>query len=154
MEGVTGLLLFGGIVLVFVVIFLLRDKFKKPVDTGLKLANPILEIAKIVVDIFVKDEAKKEKVMKYLGVLGVSVNSINHKKKEIDDKLPANATVKQRHDAYEAAALELAEETANEQGIEVDVMSKSMIKMAIDLFLSFFQKGEVTNVDLKKYINH
>ncbi len=154
MEGITGLLTFGGIVAVFFVIFLLRDKFRKYVDAGLALSNPILEIAKIIVDIFVKDEEKKEEVLKYLGILGVAVNSVSHKKSEIDATLPINATAKQRHDAYEAAALELAEKTANEQGIQVDMVSKSMIKMAIDLFLSFFQKGEVTNVDLKKYISH
>jgi hypothetical protein len=154
MEGITGLITFGGIVAAFFAIFLLRDKFRKYVDTGIALANPVFEIAKIVVDIFVKDEDKKEEVLKYLGILGVAVNSVSHKKSEIDATLPADAPPKIRHDAYEAAALELAEEVANEQGIQVDVMSKSMIRMAIDLFLSFSQKGEVTNVDLKKYINH
>lgn len=154
MEGISGFLIFGGITLAFVFLFILWHQFKKPVGTVMKLASPLLATIDVIIEVLPIPEENKTKVKQYLKILAGTVNSVNHQKTEIDETLPPNATAKQRHEAYKNAALELAEEIAKEQGIEVDVMSKTMINMAIDFLLSFFEKGEVTNVDLKKYINN
>ena len=157
MEGITATIIYVILAAVIAVVLWLANRYKKPVETILEIADPAAAISKEIADLLVKDEEKKEDVIKYLDLLQCGVRSINRKKNEIDEALGRNATTKQRHDAYTKAALEITDELVSvTSGVKPDVLSKTGAKTAIDLILDKLpsEKNEVTYIDLKETKTH
>lgn len=149
MEGIGGMITYVGIAAALAVIFWLIFKFKKQSNMVFEFIAPATTLAKSIAKMLIKDEAKEEEVVKYIEILEAAVMSVEKKKEEIKAELPANATVKQRHDAYKDKALEIAADIAKANGIAPDIVSKTIAETAIDLILSKLpEEEEVTRVQI------
>jgi len=149
MEGISGMITYVGIAAGLAVIFWLIFKFRKQSDIVFEFVSPATTLAKSIAKMLIKDEAKEEEVVKYIETLEAAVISVEKKKEEIKEELPANATIKQRHDAYKEKALEIAADIAKANGIAPDIVSKTIAETAIDLILSKLpEEEEVTYVEI------
>ena len=149
MEGIGGMITYVGIAAGLAVIFWLIFKYRKQSEIAFEFISPATTLAKSIAKMLIKDEAKEEEVVKYIEILEAAVISVEKKKEEIKMELPANATIKQRHDAYKEKALEIAADIAKANGIAPDIVSKTIAETAIDLILSKLpEEEEVTYVEI------
>jgi hypothetical protein len=149
MEGIGGMITYVGIAAALAVIFWLIFKFKKQSNMVFEFIAPATSLAKIIVKMLIKDEAKEEEAVKYIEILQAAVTSVEKKKEEIKEELGPDATVKQRHEAYKKKALEIAADIARENGINPDIVSVKIAETAIDLILSKLPKEEeITHVEI------
>jgi hypothetical protein len=135
MEGITALLWFLGISGVFALIFLIRRKYPKQTELALELADPIIDAARVIAPQFIEVEEQRESVEENLKMLGYAVNSINHKKKEIDEQLGPDVSIEERHKAYKNAAIDLSRDLLIEKGATPDILSEKAVDTAIDYFI-------------------
>ena len=149
MEGIGGMITYVGLAAGLAVIFWLIFRFKKQSDIAFEFLSPATTLAKSIAKMLIKDEAKEEEVVKYIEILEAAVLSVEKKKEEIKEELPENATAKQRHDKYKEKALEIAADIAKSNGIEPDIVSRTIADTAIDLILSKLPKEEeITHVEI------
>ena len=149
MEGIGGMITYVGIAAGLAVIFWLIFKFKKQSDIVFEFISPATTLAKSIAKMLIKDEAKEDEVVKYIEILEAAVISVEKKKEEIKAELPANATIEQRHRAYKEKALEIAADIAKSNGIDPDIVSRTIADTAIDLILSKLPKEEeITHVEI------
>jgi len=149
MEGIGGMITYVGLAAGLAVIFWLIFRFKKQSDIVFEFISPATTLAKSIAKMLIKDEAKEAEVVKYIEILEAAVLSVEKKKEEIKEELPENATAKQRHDKYKEKALEIAADIAKSNGIEPDIVSRTIADTAIDLILSKLPKEEeITHVEI------
>ena len=149
MEGISGMITYVGIAAGLAVIFWLIFKFRKQGDIVFEFVSPATTLAKSIAKMLIKDEAKEEEVVKYIEILEAAVISVEKKKEEIKAELPANATIEQRHRAYKEKALEIAADIAKSNGIDPDIVSRTIADTAIDLILSKLpEEEEITHVEI------
>jgi cell division protein FtsN len=149
MEGIGGMITYVGLAAGLAVIFWLIFRFKKQSDIAFEFLSPATTLAKSIAKMLIKDESKEEEVVKYIEILEAAVLSVKKKKEEIKEELPENATAKQRHAAYKEKALEIAADIAKSNGIDPDIVSRTIADTAIDLILSKLPKEEeITHVEI------
>lgn len=149
MEGISGMITYVGIAAGLAVIFWLIFKFRKHSDIVFEFISPATTLAKSVTKLLIKNEEKEKEVVKYIEILEAAVASVEKKKEEIKEGLPENATTKRRHEAYREAALDIAANIAESNGIPPDIVSKTIAETAIDLILSKLpQEEEITHVKI------
>lgn len=149
MEGISGMLIYTAIAAGFAVVFWLLYKFKDKGDIILEIAEPATKLAKSVARMLIKDKQKEDEAVKYIEILEATVTSVNRAKEEIREELGEDATAKQRHAAYREKAMQMADAIAVENGINPDVMSKTIATTAIDMILEKLPRKDVTEVDLE-----
>lgn len=140
MEGLTVFGIAAGITIGFSILFwaIYRFNIKGEVFT---LASMGAQMAELVVKMmFPNDEEKQRKFLVPIQLLIVGINQVQVSKRTIDSTLPPDATDVQRHAAYTAEAIRLAEVLGKEQGIVIDGATKMILEMATKFILSWFRR--------------
>ena len=161
MEGISAILLYCGIGAGFAILFWLIFKFKNQIlDATFEViadaepvANPMIEW--ILDQVFHDDLEKKEKYVGYVKLVFSAVVSTNKAKKEIAEKYegtPEWEKAEFRHKIYRQYALDIANELADELGVENDGLSETIVSTIINLILGFVDGDDKKKIDAITYL--
>lgn len=159
MEGLMQLGAGLGIAIVIGFILWLVFKYKNKSELVLGAVSLSANLSKTIIDLFIKDEAKKKKYKDFIDLLLVGVMEVEKSKTAIQAKMKAEgwdeANITQLHDAYTQEAIRIAKKYADEFGITYDGFSEGMMITVVKLFLGFFRQSEpqVVEIDLTKYLS-
>ncbi len=139
MEGLTGFGIAAGMVVGFAVLFwaVYRFNIKSEVFSLAKMGAQMAEL--VVKMLFPNDVEKQKALLKPIQLLIVGINNVEVSKRTIDSTLPPDATDVQRHAAYTAEAIRIAETLGKEQGIVIDGATKMILEMAAKFILGWFR---------------
>lgn len=152
MESLTPLLIGVGSAAAIAFVFFLMFKFKSTSGMVLTAVNLTGNLAKTVIDLLIKDPAKKKKYKDYIDLLLVGVIEVEKSKVIIQEKMKAGGWDEsdrtKLYDAYTQEAIKIAKQYADMFGVTYDGFTEGMMITVVKLFLGFFRQSEPAVVEL------